>query len=221
MIHDFNEKPNFPVTYGDACIENEKRLSDYVVTVAKNKRVQNHLGAVVIAAFALGMYAQAASAIPAEYGEAVNDILDQAGRTGAAGGGVPAAPPIGEIRGQVPVPQVNPQLHNIPAMPIEQQRLIAAQQAGQIGAMPSTIGGPAVCQPGADQPPIFWSPKKPITEGEKLRATGIFILSTIGICSQAGWNPIAQIMCAAGLGLGSYAVSKKPFLALFRSLSGG
>ena len=77
-------------------------------------------------------------------------MLNQADQNGAAVGGIPAVPPIGEIHGQVPVPRVNPQYH-IPAMPIEQQHLIAAQQSGQLGAMPGF-------QKGAE-PPIFWAPK--------------------------------------------------------------
>ena len=209
MSNNFNEKPNFPFTYGDRDIENEKRLSDYVVMAAENERVQKHMVAVAFAALTLGMYTQPASAIPPEYGEAANEMLNQAAQNGAAAGGIPVVPPIGEIHGQVPVPRVNPQCH-IPAMPIEQQRLIAAQQSGQLGAMPGV-------QKGAE-PPIFWSPKKPLTDAQRLRATAIFLISTAGICSQATWNPIAQIMCAAGLALGSYAISKRTFFAIFKSL---
>ena len=129
-------------------------------------------------------------------------------------------PPIGEIHGQVPVPQGDQRCY-IPAMPIEQQRLLAAQQAGQLGATPSMPGGPKVGHPGADQPPIFWAPKKPTTDAERLRATMVFVVSTLGICSQVSWNPITQIMCAAGLTLGSFAVSKQTFIAVFRTLGGG
>lgn len=46
-------------------------------------------------------------------------------------GGVQAAPPIVVIEGQVPVVPGNAEFV-LPAMPIEQQRLLAAQQIGQI-----------------------------------------------------------------------------------------
>ena len=210
MSNNFNEKPNFPFTYGDRDIENEKRLSDYIVMAAENKRVQKHMVAVTFAVLTIVMHTQPASAIPPEHGETANEILNQAAQNGAAAGGIPAVPPIGEIRGQVPVPRVSPQCY-IPAMPIEQQHLIAAQQSGQLGAMPGVQNGP--------EPPIFWAPKKPLTDAQRIRATLIFLFSTAGICSQATWNPIAQIMCAAGLGLGSYAIAKKTFLAIFKSLS--
>ena len=164
---------------------------------------------------ALGSQAAPASAIPPEYGEAANEILNQAAQNGGAVGGAQGVPPIGNIAGQVkdipgPVPEI-PRCY-IPAMPVEQQQLLARQQAGQIGAMGER--GPA-------NAPIFWTPPKPVTDMQKLRATAIFVVSTAGICSQAGWNPIAQFMCAAGLALGSFGVSKTVFFAIFRTLGGG
>ena len=94
----------------------------------------------------------------------------------------------------------------IPAMPIEQQRAIAAQQARHVNGSIKVPAGP----------PTFWSPKKPITDMQKFRSTMIFLVSTAGVCSQAGLNPIAQVMCASGLALGSLAISKPTFMALFR-----
>jgi len=180
------------------------------VNKLSEKKTQNYIGAVAMAMLALGSQAAPVNAIPPEYGEAANEILNQAAQNGAAAGGVPAVPPIGNIQGHVPnIPGPEPgnQRFCIPAMPVEQQRLIAAQQSGQIGPMPGSNS------------PIFWTPKRPVTDMQKLRSTMIFILSTAGICSQAGWNPIAQFMCAAGLGLSSYAVSKQVFFAIFKSLS--
>ena len=88
--------------------------------------------------------------------EAANEILNQAAQNGVAGE-VLAAPPIGRIEGQVPVAQENPQFV-VHAMPIEQQRLITAQQMGQIGSMPK---GPAIDQTGPTNPPLFYRPDKP------------------------------------------------------------
>ena len=120
----------------------------------------------------------------------------------------------GQVQGNIPdipgagVPEGA--RYYIPAMPIEQQRAIAAQQARHVNG---AIKPPAT-------PPIFWSPKKPVTDLQKLRSTMIFIISTAGVCSQAGWNPIAQIMCASGLALGSLAISKPAFIAIFRMFAG-
>lgn len=144
----------YPYTYGDDR-NDRKMLSDYIVDAAKNERVQKHLGSVAAALFTLAMYIQSASAIPPEYGEAANEMLNQAAQNGAAAGGVPAVPPIGEIQGQVPVAQGNPQWV-IPAMPIEQQRLIAAQQAGQMGP----ILGPGAGNP--SDPPSLYITDKPM-----------------------------------------------------------
>ena len=119
-----NEKTHYPFTYGDKNVD-EVMLSDYVVELMKTKRFQSHVTAMFFALLALRSYAQPSSAIPPEYGEAANEILNQAAQDGAAGG-VPTAPPIGRIEGQVPLAQGNPQCL-IPVMPIEQQRLIAAQ----------------------------------------------------------------------------------------------
>ena len=213
MQNNFNLKPNFPFTYGEDVSNDGQRLSDYVVNKLSEKETQNYLGGLAMAVVALGSQAAPVKAIPPEYGEAANEILKQAAQNGAVGGGVPEVPPIGDIGGHVPnIPGPAPgdPRYCIPAMPIEQQRLIAAQQAGQIGAMPGHIQG-------ASNSPIFWTPKKPVTNIQKLRSTVIFIVSTAGICSQVGWNPIAQFMCAAGLGLSSYAVSKQVFWAIFKS----
>lgn len=85
----------YPVTYGDTNVD-EVMLSDYAVELMKTKRFQSHVTAMFFALLALGSYAQPSLAIPPEYGEAANEILNQAAQNGAAGG-VPAAPPIGKI----------------------------------------------------------------------------------------------------------------------------
>ena len=211
MINTFNEKPNFPITYGDTNIENEKRLSDYVVTVANNRRVQNHLGAVVIAAFTLGMYAQAASAIPAEYGEAASEILNQ-------GGGAPAVPPIGDIRGQVPLPQANPQFHS-PAMPVEQQRILAAQQSGQLGATPGMPGGPGITREGPTSTSSFYLPGKPQLTSSRAINTAAFTTALGVICLNAVWGePVAIIMCSSGLVSLAYSLGKEVVLFMAKNM---
>lgn len=116
----------------------------------------------------LGSQAKPANAIPPEYGEAANEILNQAAQNGAVAGGVTEVPPIGKIQGQVPVAQGNPQ-YVLGAMPIEQQRLIAAQQASQIGAMPDMPKGAAMGQAGPTSPPSFYIPNKPVLTEQHIK----------------------------------------------------
>jgi hypothetical protein len=54
------------------------RLSNYIVNKLKEKRVQSYIGAVAIAILTLGSQAKPAYAIPPEYGEAANEMLNQA-----------------------------------------------------------------------------------------------------------------------------------------------
>ena len=108
LSYHFNQKASYPFTYGD---ENayEVRLSDYVVRAAKNKRVQKHLISVAFTLLTtLGMYSVPASAIPVEYGEAVNEMLNQVDAAAYVYVGA-AMPPIDAIKGQVLVLQPNSQ----------------------------------------------------------------------------------------------------------------
>ena len=214
MISNFNKEPQFPFTYGDDVINDGERLSDYLVNKLSDRKIQKYIGSVAIAAFTLGTQIGNANAIPADYGEAANNIINEAGK--AAGQAGPALPPIGKVQGNIPnipgagVPAEGAQYY-ISAMPIEQQRAIAAQQARHVNGSIKVPAGP----------PTFWSPKKPVTDMQKLCSTMIFLVSTAGVCSQAGWNPIAQVMCASGLALGSLAIFKPTFMTIFRLFTGG
>jgi hypothetical protein len=162
--------------------------------------------------YTLAMSIQSASAIPPEYGEAANEMLNQAAQNGAAAGGVPAVPPIGEIQGQVPLAQVNPQCV-IPAMPIEQQRLIAAQQAGQLGPiLGNPTGGPNI-GPGAvnqSDPPSFYIPGKPRSVVPRAVNTVAFTTALGVICLNAAWGePVAILMCSSGLMGLAYKLGKE------------
>ena len=157
----FTEKACYPFTYGDKNVE-KVMLSDYIVKLMKTKRFKSHTTAIFFALLTLGSYAQSSSAIPAEYGDAANEMLNQAAQNGAAGG-APVAPPIGPIQGQVPpIDQGNPQFL-LPRMPIEQQYLIAAQQAGKapMGPLPKT----------PTEPPSFYIPNKPRAVGSRAANT--------------------------------------------------
>ena len=210
MTNNFNEKPNFPFTYGDKDTH-EAMLSDYIVELMKTKRFQSHVTAMFFALLTLVSYAQPSSAIPPEYGEAANEMLNQAAQNGAAAGGTPAVPPIGEIRGQVPVvPPVNQQ-YQMPAMPIEQQRLIAAQQAGR---------GMPIAQLGPTDPPAFYIPDKPVLKGTRAANTALFTASLGVICLNAAWGePVAVLMCTSGLAGLAYKIGKDIVIFMAKSLT--
>lgn len=200
----------YPITYGDKNID-EVMLSDYVVELMKTKRFQSHVTAIFFALLALGSYAQPSLAIPPEYGEAANEILNQAAQNGAAGG-VSAAPPIGQIQGQVPMAQENPQFV-IPAMPIEQQRLIAAQQMGR---MPI---GPAIDRRGPTNPPSFYIPGKPRSVVPRAINTIAFSTAVGIICLNAAWGePVAILMCSTGLVGVAYRLGKEVVLFMAKNL---
>ena len=200
----------YPITHGDKNVD-EVMLSDYVVELMKTKRFQSHVTAIFFALLALGSYAQPSSAIPPEYGEAANEILNKAAQNGAAGG-VPAAPPIGQIQGQVPMAQKNPQCV-IPAMPIEQQRLIAAQQMGH---MPI---GPAIDRRGPTNPPSFYIPGKPRSVVARAANTVAFTTAVGIICLNAAWGePVAILMCSTGLVRVAYKVGKEVVLFMAKNI---
>lgn len=213
MTNNFNTKPHFPFTYGDENAD-EVGLSNYIVELIKTKRFRSHVTAVFFAFLTLGSYAQSSSAIPPEYGEAANEMLNQAAQNGAADG-VPAVPPIGEIVGQVPAVQGNPQFV-LPAIPIEQQRLIAAQQAGQRGPTIGQIG-----QPDPTNPPSFYIPipDKPRLAGTRAVNTVAFTGALGIICLNAAWGePVAIIMCSSGLAGLAYKLGKEVVIFMARNI---
>lgn len=200
----FNEKAHYPFTYGDKNAD-EVMLSDYVVELMKTKKFQSHMTAVFFALLVLGSYAPPSSAIPAQYGEAANEMLNQAAQNGAAGG-IPAVPPIG---GQVPVAQGIPQFV-LPAMPIEQQRLIAAQQAGR---------HPAIGQTGPTRPPTFYIPDRPVLATTRAINTVAFTTALGVVCVNAAWGePVAILMCSSGLMGIAYKLGKEVVVFMAKSI---
>lgn len=201
----------YPITYGDKNVD-EVMLSDYVVELMKIKRFQSHVAAMFFAVLALGSYAQPSLAIPPEYGEAANEILNQAAQNGAAGG-VPAAPPIGQIQGQVPMVEGIPQCR-IPNMTIEQQRLIATQQMGGMSK------GPAIGQRGPTNPPSFYIPGKPKLVGPRAVNTVAFTTALGVICLNAAWGePVAILMCSTGLVGVAYKLGKEVVLFMAKNIN--
>ena len=202
----FNEKAHYPFTYGNRNAD-EVMLSDYVVALMKTEKFQSYAAALFFALLTLGSYAQPSSAIPPEYGEAANEMLNQAAQNGAAAaGGAPVAPPIGKIEGHVPrIDEVGRCF--VPAMPLEQQQRLAAQQMGQ---MPP--GGPA-------SPPSFYIPPKPVSVGSRAVNTLLFTGALGVVCINAAWGePVAILMCSTGLFGVAYKIGREVVLVLARNI---
>ena len=193
----------YPITYGDTISEDEdnKRFSNYVVSLLKNKRFQSHCTSVASAILFLGLNASSASAsdVPgAEYEEFLK----------ANGGQFQPQP-----NGQLP----NQQQFILPAMPADMQQRLAAQQAGGL-YQPMPAPGPG--GPGPASPPSFYIPDKPGKVGPRAINTVAFTASLGVICLNAVWGePVAIIMCSSGLmGIG-YRLGKEVVIYMAKNLN--
>lgn len=205
----FNKKPHFPYTYGESIKNDDKRPSNRVVNLVQNERFQNYCVLVVNAFITLSFYAKPASAIPVEYGEHANNIINNVDRTVP-----PLNNPVGLSDFGAPgmnVGQENPQLI-LPAMPLEQQHRIAAQQAGKLGPMPGVETGPT-------SPPSFYIPGKPTTVARRAINTTAFATAMGIICMNAVWGePVAVIMCSSGLMTLAYKLGKEVVLFMTKNM---
>ena len=178
MTNNFDTKPHFPFTYGDENAD-EVRLSNYVVELMKTKKFQNHMTAVFFALMALGSYAQPSSAIPPEYGEAVNNVvhgMDQ------------AVPPLCDAAGVADVGANAVQGNTVP------------NQLGQIGqAGRVNLNNPPI-QPNqqfqAVNVPAWRLPPAPVTPAGQYTNTVMLIASVGWICLNGAWgNTISMTGC--------------------------
>lgn len=195
-INQFNKTPQYPLTYGDLAADEEVRLSDYVVRVLKNEKLQSHMASVFFALLALGSYAAPSSAIPVEYGEAAANAAQGIGET---------LPPLGEIAGTGKVAQAANNAQQGAQLP---NNLGGVGQPGNVGFNPVNQGGPQFNNFGAQQPPI--QPVKPPAwrlPGPPMSAVGqytntIFLISSVGwICLNASWgNPVFAYGCVGIVG---------------------
>ena len=191
----------FPINYGDTISEDEKRFSDYVVSLLKNEKFQSHCTSVAGAILFLGLNASSASAsdVPgAEYEEFLK----------ANGGQFQPQP-----NGQLP----NQQQFILPAMPADMQQRLAAQQAGGL-YQPMPAPGPG--GPGPASPPSFYIPDKPGKVGPRAINTVAFTASLGVICLNAVWGePVAIIMCSSGLMGIAYRLGKEVVIYMAKNLN--
>ena len=191
----------YPITYGVSEDEDNKRFSNYVVSLLKNKRFQSHCTSVVGAILFLGLNASSASAsdMPgAEYEEFLK----------ANGGQFQPQP-----NGQLP----NQQQFILPAMPADMQQRLAAQQAGGL-YQPMPAPGPG--GPGPVSPPSFYIPDKPAKVGPRAMNTVAFTASLGVICLNAIWGePIAVIMCSSGLMGITYRLGREVVIYMTKNLN--
>lgn len=175
----FNEKPHFPYTYGDLIEDDGVRLSDHVVNVAKSERFKNHLVSVAGALVTIGFYAAPVSAIPPEYGEAVNDLVNNMDQV---------VPPLGNPEGVagiaangMNVGQRNPVPNNL-------------GQIGQAGRV--NLNNPHIPPVKPIKVPAWRLPPSPVTPAGQYANT-ILLVGSIGwICLNGAWgNPIFMTGC--------------------------
>jgi|GEM_PF-4660451 len=181
----FNEKAQYPFTYGDENAD-EVRLSTYVVELMKTKRFQSHMAAVFFALLTLGSYAQPSSAIPPEYGEAAAHLAQEVGQN---------VPPLGDVVGNA---NVNPQL------PIPNNGGQVGQ-AGRVNLNPGpNINQRNIGQNGMPHNPIqpAWRiPGPPVSPGGQYANTVLLIGSVGWICLNASWgNPVFAYGCVGIVG---------------------
>lgn len=183
MINNFNNKAQYPFTYGDENAD-DIRLSNYVVELMKTKKFQNYVTAVFFALITLGSYAQPSSAIPVEYGEAAANVAQEVGQN---------VPPLGDVVGNV---------NHKPPIPNN------AGQVGQGGRV-NLNPGPNINQPNLGQNGM---PNKPIQPAWRLPgppmspagqyANTVFLIGSVGwICLNASWgNPVFVYGCVGIVG---------------------
>lgn len=190
-------KPHFPFTYGDDILNDGQRLSDSVVNKLSDKKTLNYLGSVAIAVFALGSQAAPVKAIPPEYGEAANEILNQ-----AVPGVEPALPDLGQIAGNANFNGRNMPAHN----PIP-NNLNAVGQGGRVGLHNQQNLGNL-----NPQHPAAWRlPGPPMSTTGQYINTAAIIGSVGWICLNASWgNPILAYGCIGVVG-GLLNVLRKRF----------
>jgi hypothetical protein len=198
MTSNFNKKCHFPYTYGDKVKNDNNRISDSVVKIAKNNRIQNIGSTFLWIAYYVGSNSAPASAIPPEYGQAAAEAVSR----------IPETPAPGKLEG-----------FNMPKMTYQQQQILAAQQGGKMGPMgpnqPSLLPPTKVA---SSDLPWYLIPGKPQTTKGRAIATGVFFASTTAICLEAAWNPIAAAMCGTGLILIGYNVASEIAQTLIKTL---
>lgn len=188
MSNNFNIKPHFPFTYGDNVRNDGQRLSDYVVTKLSEKKTRNYLGGIIMAVIALGSQTAPARAIPPEYGEAANQIVNQAAQE--VGQNVP---PLGDVVGNV---NLQPPIPNNAAQ---------VGQAGRVNFNPRpNINQPNFGQNGMPHKPIqpAWRiPGPPVTTTGQYANTLLLIGSVGWVCLNASWgNPVFAYGCVGIVG---------------------
>ena len=182
MSNNFNTKPHFPFTYGDENAD-EVRLINYVVELMKTKNFQNQITALFFALLTLGSYAQPSSAIPLEYREVANNVVN---------GMDQAVPPLGDAAG---VAQVGANAARGNPVP---NQLGQVSQGGRVNLNPPI-------QPNQQfqlvKVPTCQLPPAPLTPVGQYANTAALISAVGWICLNGAWgNPIFTYGCVGVLG---------------------
>ncbi|MFT5791645.1 MAG: hypothetical protein ACI9LI_000982 [Saprospiraceae bacterium] len=179
----FNQKPQYPLTYGDKVDDDEVRLSDFAVELMKSKKFQSYASAVFFAFLTLGSYAQPSSAIPPEYGEAAANL---------AQGVEQGVPPLGEVAGNINPHQNIPQIGNPGRVGLNQ---------GGVGPNNNQHNFGQNGVPHKPTQPAWRIPGPPVNPGGQYANTLLLVGSVGWICLNASWgNPIFVYGCVGIVG---------------------
>ena len=177
MANNFNTKPHFPFTYGDKNAD-DVRLSNYVVELMKTNKFKNYITAVFFALLTLGSYAQPSLAIPPEYGQAANNVVNGIDQ---------AVPPLGDAAGVAHVGGNAARGNPVP------NQLDQIGQGGRVNLNPPIQPNQQV-QP--VKVPAWRLPPAPVTPAGQYANTAALVAAVGWICLNGAWgNPIFMGGC--------------------------
>lgn len=184
----FNEKSHYPYTYGDIVIDDGQRLSDQVIKISSNKKVQSTASCIFWTAILLGSTAGPANAIPPEAG-------DYAASAAASYDGIPQIPD-GKLAG------TGANANNFAARAANQDIGIHNPMQG-VNNIPGPHQQPMRpgVNPGAGNPAVQYRfPGPPTTPVGQILNTGASITALGFICLQGYWgNPVFMWGCGGML----------------------
>lgn len=184
----FNTKPHYPYTYGDTVTNEGQRLSDQVIRISSNKKVQQTASCIFFTALFLGSMTESANAIPPEAGDyaasaaAANECIPKVpdGVKGGTIGGTGANAQ--NFAGRVANQDIG--IHN-PMQGID--NIPGPRQAGQ---------GPRINPGPGNQGVHYRFPGPPVTPAGQAVNTGASVTALAFICLQGYWgNPVFMWGC--------------------------
>ena len=183
----FNEKPHYPYTYGDTATDDGQRLSDQIVRISSNKKIQQTTSYIFFTVLLLGSITEPANAIPPE-----------AGDYAAAAAGNEWIPRIPDGVGAGRIGGTGPNAHNFAGRAANQDIGIRNPMRG-INNIPGPVQpgrGPRINPGPINQGVHYRFPGPPVTPVGQAFNTGVSISALAYICLQGYWgNPVFMWGC--------------------------